>query len=78
MGYKSRIYYMKSNTGVDAKEKLYYHADTGIFRAGLIIINTMGMECKSYPYSSYYKPKFPPWSILSQNITTLMYIHIPL
>ena len=56
MGRESRISAVKRNTGVEAKAHFDSYAGNCMVGARFIIIDTLDMEYKVYPYSSDYKP----------------------
>ena len=45
---------------METKEELYSHADTHMVVTGCIVLDTLDMEVKVYPYSSEYDTKVVP------------------
>ena len=57
---RSKLSAAGRNAGVEAKAELYHHNDTWMVGAGFIILDTLDIECKVYPYTSNFEPNMLP------------------
>ena len=59
--FRSKLSAVGQDMGVEKKAKLKFYANSSMVGAELIVIYNIGMECKSYHYSSEHEPNIDPF-----------------